>query len=77
MIEFILAVLHLIGFILLLSIPFFLIGLGLDISINGQTRLDKRRMIHHFKVFFGGFIIVIGLLVGMATIKNWFTDKKD
>ena len=77
MIEFILAVLQLIGFVLLLSIPFFLIGVGLDITMNGQKQLNKQRIIHHLKVFFGGLIVGVGLLVGLSAIKSWFTDKKD
>jgi hypothetical protein len=77
MIEFILAVLYLFGFILMICIPCFLLGLGLDYAFNGKKNFTKEGIIHHIIVFAGGLIVGAVLLVGLSEIKSWFTNRKD
>jgi hypothetical protein len=57
--------------------PCFLFGLILDYIWNGKKNFTKIGLLNHIKMFFGGLIIGVGLLIGISIIKSWFSNKKD
>jgi len=61
----------------MICIPWFLLGLILDYIWNGKKNFTKTGILHHIKMFFGGLIIGVGLLIGVSIIKSWFTKQKD
>jgi hypothetical protein len=69
--EFILAVLGILWFILKICLPLFILGLILD---QKNHPLTKKRFIHNLKVFFGTIIIGIIGLICLSSIKKWWRD---